>query len=44
MHYLKGKSVKEIAEIRGCSKQAVSQVLQGGLSKLQKKFVGEAVA
>ena len=44
MHYLKGKSVREIAQIRGCSKQAVSQVLQGGLSSLQKTFVGKAVA
>tara|TARA_R100001132_G_C3272301_1_gene94335 strand:+ start:1217 stop:1810 length:594 start_codon:yes stop_codon:yes gene_type:complete len=44
MHYLKGKSVREIAQIRGCSKQAVSQVLQGGLSRLQKTFVGKAVA
>lgn len=43
MHYLRGKTVKEIAKIRGCTKQAVSQVLQGGLSRLQKKFVGESV-
>ena len=38
LRYLKGKSVNEMAEKFGCSKQAVHCVVSGGLKKLQKEL------
>ncbi len=38
IHYLKGKSVNQMANDFKCSKQAVSQVVNGGLDKLRKEF------
>ena len=39
LHYLKGKSVIQLADKFQCSKQAVSQVINGGLNKLKTEFV-----
>ena len=38
LRYLKGKSVNEMAEKFGCSKQAIHCVVSGGLKKLQKEL------
>ncbi len=38
LHYLKGKSVVQMADKFQCSKQAVSQVVNGGLNKLKTEF------
>ena len=39
-HFTKGSSVNEIAEKKGCSKQAVSQVIHNGLRNIRKEHVG----
>lgn len=38
LRYLKGKSVNEMAEKFGCSKQAIHCVVSGGIKKLQKEL------
>ncbi len=38
LHFLKGKTVNQLADKFECSKQAVSQVVQGGVKKLQHEF------
>ena len=38
LRYLKGKSVNEMAETFGCSKQAIHCVVSGGIKKLQKEL------
>ena len=38
LRYLKGKSVNEMAEKFGCSKQAIHCVVDGGLNKLRNEF------
>ncbi len=40
LRYLKGKSVNQMADKFKCSKQAVHQVVSGGLNKLREKYVG----
>ena len=38
LRYLKGKSVNDMAEKFGCSKQAIHCVVSGGIKKLQKEL------
>ena len=39
MHYLRGHSVSDLAERNGCSKQAVSEIIRTGVTKLQKELI-----
>ena len=40
LRYLKGKSVNQMADKFKCSKQAVHQVVSGGLNKLREEYAG----
>jgi len=40
LRYLKGKSVNQMADKFKCTKQAVHQVVSGGLNKLREEYVG----